>query len=133
MAVDGTDLGADAAADAGHRFDAGLALPCLGVLFVGQHHGGAAALDALAAGDALVGIHHTGGLGAAGDEHAVPARDQDGYAVVGGAFFKAPAYFLHVERIGGDDLSTPQARHSPAMSTGSMVPLESVLERPGLS
>ena len=29
--------------------------------------------------------------------------------------------------------STPQARHSPAMSTGSMVPLESVLERPGLS
>ena len=56
--VDGTDLGADAAADAGHGFDAGLALPGLGVLFVGQHDGGAAALDALAAGDALVGIHH---------------------------------------------------------------------------
>ena len=71
---------------------------------VGEYDRGAAALDALAAGDALVGIHHAGGLGAAGDEHAVPARDEHGNPVVGGALFKRLPDGGEIEGIRGEHL-----------------------------
>ena len=110
-----------------------LRFPVLGCFSSDSTTEGAAALDALAAGDALVGIHHAGGLGAAGDEHAVPARDEHGNPVVGGALFKRLPDGGEIEGIRGEHLSTPQARHSPAMSTGATVPRDRVASMPGLS
>ena len=100
----GANLRADAATHAGHAIDARFALAVLRVDFIGKDHGGAAALDAFAAGYALAVIDRAGGLGIARNEHAVAAGNEHGYASIGHAFFQAAAYLRQIKGVDGNDL-----------------------------
>ena len=116
------DLRADAAAVAQGGVDTALLLMRLGVLLIGHHDGGAAALEASLAGNALIAVHLIGGAAELVELDALALGDQDGDAVKCHALLQAVLNLLHIEGVDGlDQLDAHSAAHAGNVNMDSRI------------